>query len=111
MGPTKVYHAQFTAPASIRGSFGLSDTRNAVHGSGEFDGQSVIYDSSTALDCYLMGTNFWFSDSSESAAREIGIFFPGFSIDRWFLEEEEYFKKGAVKLCAQEFIHNISSIS
>lgn len=39
MGPTKVYHAQFTAPMSIRGSFGLSDTRNAVHGSGELDGQ------------------------------------------------------------------------
>jgi hypothetical protein len=42
MGPTKVYHAQFTAPYSIRGRFGLSDTRNAVHGSGEFDGQLHI---------------------------------------------------------------------
>jgi nucleoside-diphosphate kinase len=34
MGPTKVYHAQFTAPESIRGRFGLTDTRNATHGSG-----------------------------------------------------------------------------
>ncbi|XP_023713177.1 nucleoside diphosphate kinase 6 isoform X2 [Cryptotermes secundus] len=33
MGPTKVYHAQFTAPESIRGRFGLTDTRNATHGS------------------------------------------------------------------------------
>jgi len=40
MGPTKVFCAQFTAPKSIRGSFGLSDTRNAVHGSGEHDGHS-----------------------------------------------------------------------
>ena len=34
MGPTKVYQAQFTAPDSIRGTYGLSDTRNATHGSG-----------------------------------------------------------------------------
>lgn len=34
LGPTKVYQAQFTAPHSIRGMFGLSDTRNAAHGSG-----------------------------------------------------------------------------
>jgi nucleoside-diphosphate kinase len=39
MGPTKVYHAQFTAPESIRGRFGLSDTRNATHGSGELYSQ------------------------------------------------------------------------
>ena len=42
MGPTKVYRAQFTAPDSIRGRFGLSDTRNAVHGSGEIDGQLLM---------------------------------------------------------------------
>lgn len=34
LGPTKVYQAQFTDPNSIRGMFGLSDTRNAAHGSG-----------------------------------------------------------------------------
>lgn len=39
MGPTKVYHAQFTAPESIRGRFGLTDTRNATHGSGELYSQ------------------------------------------------------------------------
>lgn len=35
MGPTKVYKAQFEAPNTIRGKYGLSDTRNATHGSGE----------------------------------------------------------------------------
>ncbi|XP_023713176.1 nucleoside diphosphate kinase 6 isoform X1 [Cryptotermes secundus] len=83
MGPTKVYHAQFTAPESIRGRFGLTDTRNATHG----------------------------SDSPESATREIEIFFPDFSIDRWFLKEAEYFNTGAVKLRAQEFVHRIISAS
>lgn len=34
MGPTKVYQAQFEAPDTIRGMYGLSDTRNATHGSG-----------------------------------------------------------------------------
>lgn len=34
MGPTKVYQAQYNAPDTIRGMFGLSDTRNATHGSG-----------------------------------------------------------------------------
>lgn len=34
MGPTKVYRAQISNPESIRGLFGLSDTRNATHGSG-----------------------------------------------------------------------------
>ena len=34
LGPTKVVQAQYSAPDSIRGTFGLSDTRNAAHGSG-----------------------------------------------------------------------------
>jgi hypothetical protein len=59
----------------------------------------------------MTGTNSCFSDSSESVTREIGIFFPHFSIDRWFLEEAEYFKSGAVKFCAQEFVHHIISAS
>lgn len=51
MGPTKVFRAQFDAPTSIRSEFGLSDTRNATHG----------------------------SDSEVSAEREIAIFFPDFN--------------------------------
>lgn len=34
LGPTKVFQSQYSAPDSIRGMFGLSDTRNAAHGSG-----------------------------------------------------------------------------
>lgn len=36
MGPTRVFQARHVAPDSIRGSFGLTDTRNTTHGSGEF---------------------------------------------------------------------------
>lgn len=35
MGPTKVYRARNTAPDSIRGAYGLTDTRNTIHGSGK----------------------------------------------------------------------------
>lgn len=34
MGATKVFKTQFSEPDSIRGLYGLSDTRNATHGSG-----------------------------------------------------------------------------
>lgn len=34
MGPTKVARAQITHPDTIRGRYGLTDTRNATHGSG-----------------------------------------------------------------------------
>lgn len=55
MGPTRVYKSIHTHPNSIRGLFGLTDTRNACHG----------------------------SDSIESAKREIGIFFPEFDVNDW----------------------------
>lgn len=35
MGPTKVYKTKITHPDTIRGKYGISDTRNATHGSGE----------------------------------------------------------------------------
>ncbi|CAG9763957.1 unnamed protein product [Ceutorhynchus assimilis] len=60
MGPTKVYKAQFEAPLTIRGKYGLSDTRNATHG----------------------------SDSPESAKREIGLFFPEFDYEAWLRENK-----------------------
>lgn len=34
MGPTKSHVARATAPHTIRGMFGVSDTRNSTHGSG-----------------------------------------------------------------------------
>lgn len=53
MGPTKVYQAQFTHPDCIRSQYGLSDTRNATHG----------------------------SDSPASVSKEIGILFPDIILD------------------------------
>ncbi|XP_073828600.1 nucleoside diphosphate kinase 6 [Musca autumnalis] len=52
MGPTKVYKAIYSNPDCIRAIYGLSDTRNACHG----------------------------SDSTESALREIAILFPEFNV-------------------------------
>ncbi|XP_022916292.1 nucleoside diphosphate kinase 6-like [Onthophagus taurus] len=77
MGPTKVFKAQFEAPNTIRGTFGLSDTRNATHG----------------------------SDSDESAKREISILFPDFNYDLWFKMEEESFRMEKVDFIENEFVH------
>ena len=67
MGPTKVMKTRYSDPNTIRGMFGLSDTRNCSHG----------------------------SDSLETAAREINFFFPNFSLCdfRGSLEEEQILKK------------------
>ncbi|XP_023179246.2 nucleoside diphosphate kinase 6 [Drosophila hydei] len=54
MGPTKVFRAVYTEPECLRSLYGLSDTRNACHG----------------------------SDSTVSALREIAIVFPEFDISR-----------------------------
>ncbi|XP_063702903.1 nucleoside diphosphate kinase 6 [Culicoides brevitarsis] len=51
LGPTKTFKAVYSHPDSIRALYGLSDTRNACHG----------------------------SDSIESALKEIRIFFPDFN--------------------------------
>jgi len=48
LGPTKVHRTRVEAPGTLRGLFGISDTRNVGHG----------------------------SDSLASAQRELGIFFP-----------------------------------
>lgn len=53
LGPTKVFKAIHSHPDSIRGLFGLTDTRNACHG----------------------------SDSPESVAQEIQKIFPNFKLD------------------------------
>nr|XP_014682127.2 nucleoside diphosphate kinase 6 isoform X1 [Equus asinus]XP_044611379.1 nucleoside diphosphate kinase 6 isoform X1 [Equus asinus]XP_044611381.1 nucleoside diphosphate kinase 6 isoform X1 [Equus asinus] len=68
MGPTRVFRARHVAPDSIRGSFGLTDTRNTTHG----------------------------SDSVVSASREIAAFFPDFSEQRWYEEEEPQLRCGLV---------------
>ncbi|KAJ6651524.1 hypothetical protein lerEdw1_020859 [Lerista edwardsae] len=66
MGPTKVFRAQHTDPRSIRGVYGLTDTRNTVHG----------------------------SDSTASASREIAFFFPDFSPEDWYQHEEPQLRSG-----------------
>lgn len=58
------HRALYEAPDTIRGKFGLSDTRNAVHG----------------------------SDSEETASREIDFFFPEFSQHNWRTHEEPHFQ-------------------
>ncbi|XP_051154399.1 nucleoside diphosphate kinase 6-like [Leptopilina boulardi] len=80
LGPTKVYKAQFSDPDSIRGTFGLSDTRNAAHG----------------------------SDSKDSAEREIAIFFKDFDIQKWYETEEDHYIFGKLDLDPTTFVHTIN---
>nr|XP_020771631.1 nucleoside diphosphate kinase 6 isoform X1 [Odocoileus virginianus texanus] len=77
MGPTRVFRARHVAPDSIRGSFGLTDTRNTTHG----------------------------SDSVVSASREIAAFFPDFSEQRWYEEEEPHLRCGPVHYSPEGGIH------
>ncbi|XP_034554885.1 nucleoside diphosphate kinase 6 [Notolabrus celidotus] len=83
MGPTKVFRARFTSPASIRAQFGLTDTRNTTHG----------------------------SDSVESAQREITFFFPDFSTEEWMKKEEPLFRSGQICYDQQKQIHTLSAQS
>ncbi|KAL1782344.1 hypothetical protein HispidOSU_022875 [Sigmodon hispidus] len=77
MGPTRVFRARHMAPDSIRGSLGLTDTRNTTHG----------------------------SDSVVSASREIAAFFPDFSEQRWYEKEEPQLRRGPVCYSPEEGIH------
>ncbi|XP_043258554.1 nucleoside diphosphate kinase 6-like [Colletes gigas] len=79
MGPTKVYQAQYTAPDTIRGMFGISDTRNATHG----------------------------SDSTKSVEQEIPIFFKDFDVREWYINEEKYYNLGQLKFDPVAFLHII----
>nr|XP_033813979.1 nucleoside diphosphate kinase 6 isoform X2 [Geotrypetes seraphini] len=79
MGPTKVYRARNTEPESIRGMYGLTDTRNTTHG----------------------------SDSLESANREITFFFPEFCVSHWYQQDEPHFRMGAVSYDSERQIHAV----
>ncbi|KAM3673663.1 nucleoside diphosphate kinase 6-like isoform 1-T1 [Ammospiza maritima maritima] len=74
MGPTKVFRARHSDPDSIRGAYGLTDTRNTTHG----------------------------SDSAASASREIAFFFPEFDEQRWYEQEEPRLRRGQLFHGAQE---------
>nr|CAG4644436.1 EOG090X0HUX [Lepidurus arcticus] len=80
MGPTRVFQAQFEYPASIRGSLGLTDTRNTSHG----------------------------SDSLETAQREIKFFFPDFDSSRFFSEEEPLLRSNQCIFDDEALIHRIT---
>ena len=77
MGPTKVFRTIHEAPDTIRGRYGLTDTRNCTHG----------------------------SDSDENARREIGYFFKDFDIDLWYKKEEPYFREGKVNFDSDKVLH------
>lgn len=80
MGPTKVFKAKHEAPDSLRARFGLTDTRNATHG----------------------------SDSDENARQEINLFYPNFNVDGWYETEEPIFRTGNVKFCEESGVHSIN---
>ncbi|NWU72568.1 NDK6 kinase, partial [Pterocles burchelli] len=77
MGPTKVFRARNSVPDSIRGAYGLTDTRNTTHG----------------------------SDSPASASREIAFFFPEFNEQLWYEQEEPRLRCGRVYYSAEERVH------
>lgn len=79
MGPTKTYRAREIAPTSIRALYGISDTRNATHG----------------------------SDSDESARKEINFFFPEFCCDQWLENRELFYRENKHELdwCEERGIH------
>lgn len=70
--------SQYQDPNCIRSKYGLTDTRNAVHG----------------------------SDSSISAHKEIKFFFPDFNIDDWFQYRQKYFfDSSQVYFVSQKCVH------
>ena len=98
MGPTKPYVAQIIAPHTIRGSYGLTDTRNSTHGSGE---------SSCALKRRPHTTCESTLDSEQSAEREINVMFPEFSLGDWYKNQEVHYRNGNVTFCDLEQVHKV----
>ncbi|XP_028652788.2 nucleoside diphosphate kinase 6 [Erpetoichthys calabaricus] len=77
MGPTKTYRARYLSPESIRGKYGLTDTRNTTHG----------------------------SDSLDSAEREIAFFFPEFNKKCWYEMDEPLIRAGYYSYSKEQQIH------
>ncbi|KAF2360570.1 Nucleoside diphosphate kinase-like domain [Trinorchestia longiramus] len=77
MGPTKVFQSIYSDPLSIRGAFGLTDTRNTTHG----------------------------SDSPTTALKEMKLFFPEFDVDAWRVQEEPLLRSGSYILDEKAFVH------
>ncbi|NXQ52960.1 NDK6 kinase, partial [Anthoscopus minutus] len=79
MGPTKVFQARHSNPDSIRGAYGLTDTRNTTHG----------------------------SDSPASASREIAFFFPEFDERCWYEQDEPELRRGQLYYSPEERVHRV----
>ncbi|XP_033110331.1 nucleoside diphosphate kinase 6-like [Anneissia japonica] len=77
MGPTKTFQARHKMTDSIRGTYGLTDTRNATHG----------------------------SDSPESARKEIAFFYPDFNVDHWYKRQEHLYRTQNVVYCKETGLH------
>ncbi|XP_053385399.1 nucleoside diphosphate kinase 6-like [Mercenaria mercenaria] len=77
MGATKVFKTIHDDPDSIRGKFGLTDTRNSTHG----------------------------SDSDENALKEMNFFFPEFDVADWYNECEKHFLTGDIYFDEEHDIH------
>ena len=75
----QVFCTRFSHPHSIRGQFGLTDTRNSGHG----------------------------SDSEETATGEIEFFFPEFDVREWNDKDRGAFETGNVTFDENYFIHRI----
>ncbi|XP_065889555.1 nucleoside diphosphate kinase 6-like [Dysidea avara] len=81
MGPTKISKAKMIAPDSIRSHYGLTDTRNSVHG----------------------------SDGEESFLKESQFFFPDFNPIAWQDKCESLFRQGNVYYDITSGIHLVST--
>jgi len=84
MGPTKVIRTRYEHPDTIRGRFGLTDTRNTSHG----------------------------SDSDENALKEIAFFFPEFDADDFHRNEAPKFLRklsdpSDLELDPSAFVHRL----
>ena len=77
----QVFATRYSHPASIRGQFGLTDTRNSSHG----------------------------SDSDATAAAEIKFFFPEFDQRQWEQEERARFSvTDSVIFDPDNFVHRLA---
>lgn len=105
LGPTKAYRAKWEQPDCLRAMYGLGDTRNGFHGSGECvrldsgaemgGGRAPIsadplppHCSSPVVDVPDNPSPLPGPGSVEEAKHELGLVFEGFAVDAWLAFEE-----------------------
>lgn len=72
-----VLQANITHPYTLRGEFGLTDTRNSTHG----------------------------SDSPEAVREEMSCLFPDFDIAQWYRDDAKYFNSDKIILNRENGLH------